>query len=99
MYKVVAGDTFEKVARKVYGSEASVDLLQTANPGVSDSLIAGTTLVVPVDPTALIGTRQEGPAANPDEIALKINGERFRFWETIDLHSSSPGKSFNDFEL
>ena len=97
MYRIVTGDTFEAISRKVYGTEAGVDLLQSANPGVSEPLSAGTSLVTPVDPAAPARFQQDGPANSPDEVAIKIAGERFRFWESVTIERQADGLATVDF--
>lgn len=84
-YSSVKGDTFESVARKVYGIGSEGPRVQNANPGVSEPISAGTTLVVPPIPGAPQNKPQNGPANNVNECALKINGQRFRFWDTVRL--------------
>ena len=50
MYSVILGDTFGSIARKSYGTEARASEIQKANPGVSEPLAAGTSLIIPIDP-------------------------------------------------
>jgi len=82
MYKVVAGDTWAKIARKVYGKELEAAKLAKANPGVSEPLIAGTVINTPSAPRAV---SSPAPANGPDEVSILIDGERFRFWSTVRI--------------
>lgn len=84
-YKIIDGDTFDSISRKQYGSEDFVSLIRSANPGLEDSLIVGTTITIPDQPDAPIDRVPEIPSDNISEAALKIEGERFRFWETISI--------------
>lgn len=96
MYKVVAGDTFELISRKVYGTENYTGLLKKANPGVQEPLIIGTTITTPSLPTQ---TRLRNVASTQfaDEVVLYINGQRFRFWTQITLTRSYDSISTIDF--
>lgn len=86
-YSTVSGDTFESVARKVYGTETEAARLIAANPGIS-VLIAGTVLTIPQRGNAPFDQPTELPAEHPDEVALRINGQRFRFWPTVRITRS-----------
>ena len=82
-FKVQAGDTFESIARKKYGTEKEADRIARANPGVSEPLTAGTTLTVPTLPDAPKNRQSNAPAATDDEVAILIEGQRFRFWDRV----------------
>lgn len=45
-YKVVQGDTFDRISRKVFGVETKADLIQKANPGVA-FLTQGLVITIP----------------------------------------------------
>lgn len=85
MYKVVAGDTFELISRKQYGTEQYASNIIQANPGASEPLQAGTSLIIPANPAANENKPQAAEAENLDEVALLIGGKRFRFWTSIKL--------------
>lgn len=85
MYSVVVGDTFEIISRKQYGTEQYASNISQANPGASDPLQAGTTLIIPVNPAGLENRLQTAQAANRDEVAVLIESTRFRFWTEIRL--------------
>ena len=88
MYRVIQGDTFDSIARKNYGTETRASEIQRANPGVSEPLTVGTTLVTPVDPSAPKDKLQAAPDVSINEVAVKINGSRFRFWDSVNITRS-----------
>jgi prophage tail gpP-like protein/phage tail protein X len=87
-YRVIAGDTFESIARKKYGTEKEADSINRANPGVSKPLTAGTVLTVPTLPDSPQDTLSRAPAATDDEVAILIDGQRFRFWNRVRVTRS-----------
>jgi prophage tail gpP-like protein/phage tail protein X len=84
-YKVVSGDTVALIARKVYGTENEAGRIARANPGLAEPLTPGTTLNVPAIPGAPVDLQGAAPAASADEVAVLIDGQRFRFWDQIRL--------------
>lgn len=82
-YDVIAGDTFESIARKRYGTEKEADSIARANPGIAEPLTAGTVLTVPTLPRAPQNLPIQAPADNNDEVAILIDGRRFRFWDKV----------------
>ena len=87
-YSVIAGDTFESISRKKYGTEKEADLIARANPGVAQPLTAGTTLIVPALPDAPQNVQQQAAADTEDEVAILIDGKRFRFWDKVRITRS-----------
>ena len=87
-YSVIAGDTFESIARKKYGTEKESSKIARANPGVVEPLTAGTTLTVPVLPDAPQDVQQQAPAGTEDEVAILIDAQRFRFWDKVRITRS-----------
>jgi len=83
LYKIIAGDTFELVARKKYGDESQASRIASANPGTSEPLVVGTQLVIPAQPSAPKDILQQAQADDENEVAVLIECERFRFWENI----------------
>lgn len=96
-YNVVAGDTFESISRKKYGTEKEALRIAKANPGVSEPLTAGITLIVPLSPDAPQNIQQQTAADNDDEVAVLIDGNRFRFWDKVRITRSID--SMATFEL
>ena len=87
-YTVIDGDTFETIARKVYGTEVDASLIQRSNPGAAEPLQPGTILSTPARPDAPGILSSTAASSRDNEIALSINGERFRFWERIRIKRS-----------
>ena len=85
LYKIVKGDTFEKVARKEYGTVDGAGTIARANPGSMEPLIEGSWLLVPELPDAPVIAPQGSPANNENEVILSIGGERFRFWDSVTI--------------
>jgi len=85
-YTVIQGDTFDYVARKVYGDDRKVYLIRDANPGAVGDIVAGTTLIIPDDPDAAGDTADaKAQAASISEVALQVNGQRFSGWDSITI--------------
>ena len=84
-YSVITGDTFESISRKKYGTEKEADRIARANPGVAEPLTAGTTLTVPVLPDAPQNLQQAADSSTEDEVAILIDGKRFRFWDKVRI--------------
>lgn len=82
-HKTQSGDTFESIARRFYGSEVETITIQRANPGVSEPLSPGLDVVVPTLPDLPLDKAQSSVSDNPDEVAVLIDGTRFRFWDRI----------------
>lgn len=87
-YKVRAGDTFETVSRRVYGTERYSATIAKANPGTVEPLTPGSILAVPPSPTTSRQFNQTAPSDNPSEVAVLIEGQRFRFWSDLVLSRS-----------
>lgn len=82
-YTVLLGDTFESIAKKVYGTELKASLIITSNPGVFEPLSIGNVITVPPDPLAPTDKDQDVPSDNENQVTLKINKQRFTFWRDI----------------
>lgn len=79
------GDTFDLLARRAYGDDQQSALLRSANPGAVEPFEAGVVLTVPAAPQNTPPTVQ---ADNDNELALLINGQRFRFWTGVSITRS-----------
>ncbi len=86
-YKVRKGDTFETIARKKYGDASQSGLLSSANPGTIEPLTAGTILTIPPAPNAPQNLQTQ-TISNSDEVAILIDGKRFRFWTNVRVTRS-----------
>ena len=84
-YNVLTGDTFESIDRKKYGDETKASRIASANPGATEPLTAGISLVIPVLPGTPQDVPQQALAADNNEVAVLLNGERFRFWSNIRI--------------
>lgn len=84
-FKVQAGDTFESISRKKYGTEKEADRIARANPGAAEPLTAGTVLTVPAQPDAPQNVQQKGVTDSDEEVAVLIDGKRFRFWDRVRI--------------
>jgi prophage tail gpP-like protein len=87
-YRVAAGDTFVKIARKKYGIEDNASLIVRANPGVLEPLTAGTLIIIPDAPAAPANRLQDTLSNSASEVAVIIDGERFRFWDSVTINRS-----------
>jgi prophage tail gpP-like protein/phage tail protein X len=94
MYRTTQGDTFELIARKVYGDDKKSSLVASANAGLSDPLPVGVAIITPTVP---VGPMRKIEATNENEIAVIINGRRFRFWTGCTIKRSID--SFDTIEL
>lgn len=83
MYSVQKGDTFASISRRQYGSESYAGLIAQANPGTGEPLIAGDTLVIPDRPGSPVNVLTRALSGSPEEVAVLINGKRFRYWSRL----------------
>jgi len=90
-YITLTGDTFDRIARKEYGTEQEAGRIKRANPGLTEPFSAGISVAVPPLPNAPKNKPQETAANDINEVAVLINGKRFRFWtsSTINRHIDS----------
>ena len=84
-HKALAGDTFDKISREKYGTEKESDLIARANPGVIEPLTAGAIITVPLLPDAPENLQQESSSSTDEEVAILIDGKRFRFWDSVRI--------------
>lgn len=87
-YKTTTGDTFESIARKRYGTETQAQRIARANPGLTEPLPAGLDINTPALPSAPKNAQQRGAANTEQEVALLIDGQRFRYWSDITVTRS-----------
>ncbi len=87
-YNTIAGDTFEIVAKKVYGDGSKGNVIAAANPGALEPLTAGISLVIPALQGAPKNLIQPAAAAGQDEVSVLIDGKRFRFWDGVQVTRS-----------
>ena len=84
-YNVIAGDTFELIARKKYGTELNAKNIAIANPGTIEPLTPGVVLIIPDIPDAPKNLQQQTDSNFIEEMAVLINGKRFKFWDKIRI--------------
>lgn len=86
-YKTTGTDTLESISRKLYGVENYAENILKANPGLSAELTAGLDIVVPYIPGVkdVISVTTLTDAANLDEVAVLIDGVRFKFWSELRI--------------
>lgn len=84
-YVVKPGDTFERIARQAYGDDLKAYLIRDSNPGASEDLVVGETLVIPSDPAATSAATNAFSGAAVNEVALQIDGVRFRHWDSVTI--------------
>ena len=87
-YTVIAGDTFAIISRKVYGVETEDGLLKSTNPGVSEPLTEGVVIFTPAKIDSPQLTVVGAPSDSENEVALSIDDQRFRFWESVRITRS-----------
>jgi len=80
---VKAGDTFESLARRVYGDHVKADLIINSNPGVKAPLQEGVVLITPVDPQNVQNFVNSLPTDDENKVEITIYEEAFENWETI----------------
>lgn len=91
------GETFADVSRIAYGTEEHAGLIAKANPGASEPLTAGGTLALPDRPDETPQATRSTPADNPDEVAISVDGSRYRFWETVRIIRAIDAVSIVEF--
>ncbi len=87
-YEIQPGDTLESIARKQYGNEAGAKQIEEANPGLNKTLIPGTQIITPAIPGTAPDVIPQISANNENEVAVIIEGQVFRFWESIQITRS-----------
>lgn len=86
IYKVIAGDTLENIARKVYGIEQYATNILKSNPGLTEDLTPGIDLIIPKVPQRGVPAMlPQVASARPEEVAILIEGKRFRFWTQVRI--------------
>jgi prophage tail gpP-like protein len=87
-YKIKTGDTFETIARQQYGDDQQSVKIASANAGVFEPLVAGAEIIIPDIQDAPTDLIQQQPSADLDEVSILIDGQRFRFWDSITITRS-----------
>lgn len=84
-YVIKPGDTFERIARQMYGDDLKAYIIRDGNPGARDPLVPGESLVIPLDPATPSEVAGIVSASSPNEVALQVNGTRFRGWDSVTI--------------
>lgn len=90
-YITIQGDTFDSISRKSYGTEQKASGIQGANPGVLEPLSPGISIFIPPDPEEPQFKKNENDSVNKNEVALNIEGVRFRAWDSVTIERSIDG--------
>jgi prophage tail gpP-like protein len=70
-HRVASGDTFEGLSNRYFGEPSQSGRIRQANPGATDVLVPGTTLIIPANADDPAGTEQDG-------LIMRIGGVSFR---------------------
>lgn len=84
-YSVIDGDTFEDIARKVYGTELQAERLRQANPGVGDVLSQGLRLLAPQNPFAPAQQLGSPQSNEQDQVSIFVGNENLTIWDRITI--------------
>ena len=92
-YAVIDGDTYDLIARKLFGEESRASLIRASNPGIVEPLSQGTLLNVPADPNAPQNLSQQLTSNNPAQVTIVVKtivdgtlqSKQFTFWESISI--------------
>lgn len=74
--------TLDKLSELITGTPAQARQIREANPGATST----EGLIIPTVPDAPQDKPHEMPAASPDEVALLINGVRYRYWSEMAIN-------------
>jgi prophage tail gpP-like protein len=78
--------TFEQESAKQYGTPIYAPILRQANPDRSGDNVGAGQLIKPTLPSAPADKPHELPADNVDEVALLIDGQRYRYWSDMVIN-------------
>ena len=87
-YKVVEGDTFEKISRKIYGIGDKSSAVSNLNPGVIEPLLPGITLNVPEFKIRNENNVSSSGDNTGNEIGLYIDNKKFIYWNDMHIRKS-----------
>lgn len=97
-YFTKTGDTFESIAREVYGSERDAQVLRDANPGAYEPFAGVQTITIPelvhapqVTPGLLPvpiwrnATRREVSGIGRNTVTIYVDGKQFKYWTEVQI--------------
>jgi len=87
-YNVKTGDTLEIISKKVFGSGIHADHIFNANPGLTKTLIPGTSIVIPRLPDYPGDLPKLLGVSGTTDVEMYIDGSRFEFWESLTITRS-----------
>jgi prophage tail gpP-like protein/phage tail protein X len=87
-YNILTGDTLESISKKVFGSEIHADHIFNANPGLTKTLIPGTSIVIPNLPDYPGDLPKLLGVSGTTDVEIYIDGSRFEFWESLTITRS-----------
>jgi prophage tail gpP-like protein/phage tail protein X len=86
-YFTNTGDTFDSIARKVYGDHRAAPLLIEANAGKSEPFPVDTRISTPPFSSFAKQRTQSAVAGNNDEVVILIEGDRWRWFSDVVISS------------
>lgn len=92
-YVVIDGDTFDLIARKLFGEQSRASLIRASNPGIVEPLAQATLLNIPADPNAPKNLTQQLTSNNPAQVSVVVKTvedghvitKEFTFWQSISI--------------
>lgn len=87
-YNIEAGDTLEKVSKKVFGTEIHSGHIFRSNPGISTTLVTGTSLTIPPLPEYPGDLPKILGIDGSNNVQIYIDGKRFEFWDDLVIKRS-----------
>ncbi|BAV81059.1 P protein [Vibrio phage CKB-S1] len=100
-YTVQQGDTYETIARRMYGDEQYSQNIAESNPGAPSVPQVGSTLVVPDVPERDLNEQRannDQGITEPDQVTLSVNDQVFRFWTDVSITQHLDAVSTVSFE-
>lgn len=83
--------TFKQKSAAEYGTEIFAPVLKQANPDRIGDMIGDRGIIIPRPPGDVKDAPHEMPAGNPDEVALLIDGVRYRYWSQMAINRALDG--------
>lgn len=84
-YKIQPNDTLDNISKKVFGSELHASHISRANPGLSNILIPGTSIVIPALPDYPGDIPKILGITGSNDVQIFIANTRFEFWTNLTI--------------
>jgi len=68
-----------------YGEPSGANLIRASNPGFAEPLPIGKFVNIPDRPPLTEPVQAGSADVDPDEVELRVDGERFRHWTSVDI--------------